>query len=124
MKILIVLSTAGMLLAATATLPAGIPAGAVPIGPHSYRATRPDGTAWIYRVSPFGITGKPDKPAAPDAGNRAPESVKATAAGEMVRFERATPMGIVRWQKKKSELNKMEQAVWERDSAARGAAQE
>jgi hypothetical protein len=33
-------------------------------------------------------------------------------------------MGIVRWQKNKSELNKMEQAVWERDSAVRGAAQE
>jgi hypothetical protein len=124
MKILIVLSTASMLLAATATLPAGIPAGAVPIGQNLYRATRTDGTAWIYRVSPFGIMSREEKPAAADAANRPPEYVKATADGEMVRFERATPMGIVRWQKNKSELNKMEQAVWERDSAVRGAAQE
>ena len=124
MKILIVLSTAGMLLAATATLPAGLPAGAVQIGPNSYRATRSDGTAWIYRVSPFGISSHEEKPAAPEAGNRAPENVKAMADGDLIRFERATPMGIVRWQKKKSELNKIEQAIWERDSAVRGAAQE
>ena len=77
MKILIVLLTASMLLAATATLPAGIPAGAVQIGPNSYRATRPDGTAWIYRVSPFGIMSRQENPAAPDAANRAPEYVKA-----------------------------------------------
>ena len=124
MKILIVLSTAGMLFAATATLPAGIPAGAVQIGPNSYRAVHPDGRAWVYRVSPFGISSQEEKPAAPGAENRAPESVKASADGDMVRFERATPMGIIRWQKKRSDLNKMEQAVWERDSAARGAAQE
>ena len=124
MKILIVLSTAGMLFAAAATLPAGIPAGAVQIGPNSYRTTHPDGKTWVYRISPFGVTSQEEKAAPPDAGNRAPQQVKAIADGDMVRFERVTPMGIVRWEKKKSELNKMEQAVWERDGALHGAARE
>lgn len=124
MKILIILSTAGMLLASTATLPAGIPAGAVQIGPNSYRATRSDGTARVYRISPFGVTSQVESPVLADSSNRAPEQVKAAADGDMVRFERTTPMGIIRWQKKKSDLNKMEQAVWERDGAVREADQE
>ncbi len=124
MKILIILSTAGMLFAATATLPAGIPAGALQIGPNSYRAMLPDGRTLVYRISPFGVVSREEKPAPPEFGNRAPEQVKAVAGGDVVRFERVTPMGTIRWQKKKSELNKMEQAVWERDGGVHGAARE
>jgi hypothetical protein len=109
---------------ATAVKPVTIPAGAVQLSPTAYRYFAPDGKTWLYVQSPFGIMRAEQKPAAPDTVERGDESMKATADGDTIRFERQTPFGISRWQKKKSELNEMEQAVWNRESARGGSAQD
>ena len=49
------------------------------------------------------------------------ESTKAIEEGDSVRFERTSPFGVTRWQRKKGELNEMERAVWERELEKRGA---
>ena len=96
---------------------AEIPAGAVEGGDGSYRYTdAATGKKWIYRKTPFGIARLEDKPAEAKAVE-APAQMKATEDGEYVRFERPGPFGTYRWQRKKSELNAMEQAVWDRERA-------
>lgn len=138
MKILIVCSMAvGLLAAADAppapakaetvpavALPAGIPAGAVPIGPHSYRFTRADGKTWLYHTTPFGIMRGEEKPAPAAAEAQGMQGVKATVHGDTVTFEKVTPLGIFHWQKKKAELNEMEQALLDPDSSRGAAAQD
>ena len=109
---------------AAAALPAGVPAGAVAIGPNSYRYTRPDGKTWLYHNTPFGIMSAEEKPAPRGRPSENLEQFKAAADGDMIRFERATPLGIFHWQKKESELNEMEQAVWARDRSRAASAQD
>ena len=139
MKILIVFSMAAGLLAAdgatpaapakaetapAAALPAGIPAGAVQIGPNSYRFTRPDGKTWLYHTTPFGIMKGEEKPAPAAAEAQGMQGVKATVHGDTVTFEKVTPLGIFHWQKKKSDLNEMEQALCDHDNSRDAAAQD
>jgi hypothetical protein len=105
-----------------------IPAGAVKTDDGSYRYTDPQGKKWIYRKTPFGIARLEDKPA--DAVARTAESrkrfeeVKATEDGDTIRFERPGPFGIYRWQRKKTELDEMEQTVWNRERAPIAARQD
>ena len=49
------------------------------------------------------------------------ESTKAVEDGDSIRFERASPFGVTRWQRKKAELNDMERAVWEHELEKRAA---
>lgn len=98
-----------------------IPAGAERISDAEFRYRRPDGKTVLYFKTPWGIMTTEEKAAAPGSEDAA---VKATADGDVIRFERPTPFGMFRWQKKKSDLNEMEQAVWQRESAANGAAQD
>jgi hypothetical protein len=91
--------------------PAGsLPEGAVQ-GPNGeYRYTDPQGKKWLYRKTPFGVTRREDiadAAIAPGAG----ASIKATEEGDKVRFERQTPFGIQKWEKKKSELDESEKAA-------------
>ena len=95
-----------------------IPAGAREFAPYSYRYTDSAGKTWIYRKTPFGVARYEERH---DAGPGAPADypyMKATDAGDSVRFERKTPFGISRWERKKTELDDMERAAWERDRAA------
>ena len=92
----------------------GIPAGAVETEPGVYRFTDRDGKTWTYRKSPFGVMRFEDKSAPPDQKDKSPQDVKATEDGDIIRFERPTPFGPFQWQKKKTELNEMEKAIWER----------
>lgn len=95
-----------------------IPKGAVESERGTFHYTDAHGKKWIYRQTPFGIArfqeGANERPAPaldPNAGT------KATADGDTIRFERPSPFGVYRWEKNKSELNEMERAVWERQSA-------
>jgi hypothetical protein len=101
-----------------------IPDGAVKSGDGSYRYTDPQGKKWIYRKTPFGIARLEDKPM--DAAARAADSqrfagVKATEDGDTIRFERPGPFGIYKWQRKKTDLNEMEQTAWDRERARTAA---
>jgi hypothetical protein len=92
----------------------GVPAGSVETEPGVYRFTDRDGKNWIYRNSPFGVMRFEDKPASPEKDDKSLQDIKATEVGDSIRFERPTPFGPFHWQKKKTELNETEKAVWER----------
>jgi hypothetical protein len=96
----------------------------VQIAPFSYRYTRADGKTWLYHKTPFGIMSAEEKPAPRALEDRAMALVKATAAGDMIRFEWTTPVGLLHWQKKESELSEMEKAVWDRDRSPNPSAQD
>jgi hypothetical protein len=86
-----------------------VPAGAVEIRPGSYRFVDSDGKAWVYRKTPFGVV------RAAESQTAAPTTAKED--GDTIRFERPTPFGVDKWQKKKSELNSNERAIWEAQQA-------
>lgn len=103
--------------------PMQIPAGAVESEPGTFRFADAQGKKWIYRQTPFGIAGMEDVPSgqalpSDKAGADVEGSdVKATQDGGTIHFERPGPFGVYRWQKSQSELNAMEQAVWDRQRA-------
>ncbi len=99
-----------------------IPAGAVEVEPYIYRYTDAAGKKWIYRKTPFGVMRLEDKPLSANAAEklqdertRLIESTSAVEEGDAIRFERAWPFGRTQWQRKKTELNDVERAVWNRE---------
>ena len=126
MKRLLLLPLFAVVLSA-APKPAGIPAHATQIAPGTYRFKDKQGQTWIYRQTPFGVTHFAEgqdrsltvgaqqaasglRAVAPPDATAA--NIRATAQGDMIQFERPGPFGVYRWQKKESELNQQEQAVW------------
>ncbi len=99
--------------------PLEIPSAAKEIQPYTYRYTDGAGKSWIYRKTPFGVARYEDQPevAGTAASTRSYANVKASDAGDSVRFENTTPWGVSKWERKKTELNEMERAAWERDRA-------
>lgn len=107
-----------------------IPADAVEIAPHTYRSTDPQGRVWIYHKTPFGVSRSEDKPVSPEDARKSQDAkdqlIQATTAveeGDSVHFVRSTPFGRTEWLKKKTDLNDVEQAVWSRELAKRGASE-
>jgi len=105
-----------------------IPPDAVQVDPNTYRYTDPGGKKWLYTKTPFGISrledrGVEDPKKAKEDMEQQIASTKAVEDGDTVRFERASPFGISRWQRKKGELNEMERAVWDRELEKRSAPQ-
>lgn len=107
-----------------------IPADAVEIAPYTYRSTDAKGKVWIYRKTPFGVSRTEDKPVSADAAKKSQDSkdqlIQATSAvedGDSVRFVRSSPFGPTEWKKKKTDLNEIEQVVWSRELAKRGASE-
>jgi hypothetical protein len=118
--------------------PLQIPAGALESEPGTFRYTDARGKKWIYRKTPFGIARLEDVPSgkalasdkAAGKSLRAVEvdgvdvkgaDVQATEDGDTIRFERPGPFGVYKWQKNKSELDEMEQAVWNRQRSGMAA---
>jgi hypothetical protein len=121
--------------------PLQVPKEAEQVSPGIFRHVDASGKAWIYRKTPFGLSKyeetrseKPVKQA--DKTNPASAStptpfgdvrpaksaesggdIKAVEDGEIVRFERASPFGVYKWTRKKSELTADEQAILERSAA-------
>jgi len=92
-----------------------VPSGAAEVRPGVYRFVDKDGKAWLYRKTPFGVVRAEDSQ--PAAVTTAKED------GDTIRFERPTPFGVDKWQKKKSELNATERAIWDAQQAHSDAAQ-
>ncbi|HYM13860.1 MAG TPA: hypothetical protein VEU62_24190 [Bryobacterales bacterium] len=108
--------------------PLTIPDGAVEVSPYTYSYTDPSGKKWIYRKTPFGVGRVEDKPVSPEAAKKAEDektrTIEATTAvedGDSIRFERATPFGPQQWVRKKTELNEIERAAWDREREKRAA---
>ncbi len=93
----------------------GIPPDAKEIEPGVYRWKDREGKSWILRNSPFGVLKGEEKTEPAVAEQDLPQGLKVIEEGDELRFERATPFGITRWRKKKTDLDEMEQRAWERE---------
>ena len=98
-----------------------IPEGAVEFEPYAYRYTDREGKKWIYRKTPFGVMRAEDTSGSPESIRKAQEETArlvdlttATEDGDSIRFERATPFGPMKWKRKKTELNDVERAAWDK----------
>jgi hypothetical protein len=105
-----------------------IPADAVEVEPYTYHYTDPAGKKWLYRKTPWGVTRIEVKPLSPEAAKKAQEEkdrlIEATFAredGDFIRFDRDSPFGHMDWRRKKTELNEIEQAAWNRELRKREA---
>ena len=116
--------------------PQGVPKEAVEVKPGVYRFVDKEKKAWLFTRSPFGymrspedgakdelppVAGKPNPEKTPfgesKASGSAPQT-KVTEEGESLRFERPSPFGVVRWTRKKTELNEDEKRLWEASRTA------
>ncbi len=96
-----------------------LPTGAVVTAPGTYSYTDLQGKKWIYRETPFGLARFEDKSAAKDpaAEKQRKEEEQATTAvedGDTIRFTRPGPFGPYKWQRKKTDLDATEKAIWDR----------
>lgn len=92
-----------------------LPAGAKEIAPGVWRYTDARGNIWTYRRTPFGFIKSGEQESAEPKAAEAPAEMRAVEDGDQIRFERPTPFGLVRWTRKKTELNDVERAAWERE---------
>ncbi len=100
--------------------PLQIPAGAVESEPGGWHYTDAQGNKWVYRKTPFGVARMEDKPDPREQVSKAEGAdIKAMESGDYILFERPGPFGTYKWQTRKTELNKTEQAAWDRTRVAR-----
>jgi hypothetical protein len=140
----IVLLMAGVLMAAAQTAPTTqkdasrksnvaparltLPPGAVMTKPGTYRYTDAQGTKWIYRQTPFGLARfeeqeRIDERAAEER-QKVLERMTATEDGDFIHFTKPGPFGTYKWKQKKTELDELEQAAWDRERARKRGARE
>jgi hypothetical protein len=105
--------------AAPVAKPLVIPKDATPNPDGTYSYTDKDGKKWVFSKTPFGISRVQDVTAVGSGAPTAPvgQYVKAIDNGDTVKFERQSPFGTSKWEKKKSELNDEERAALARDAA-------
>ncbi len=98
-----------------AVKPLVIPPEAVlmPNGTYSYRDKA--GKDWIYSKTPFGISKIEDMGSAPSGFVTTPKEqlIKTIDAGDTVKFERQTPFGTTKWEKKKLEMTDEERSIFQ-----------
>jgi hypothetical protein len=100
----------------TATAPQRmtIPKDAVKEANGSWSYTDAQGKKWVYRESPFGVirTAVAEPAADGQAKPKPPAAAtKVIDKGDTVQFERSTPFGPARWEKKKSDLTDEERKM-------------
>lgn len=87
-----------------------VPKDAQRVDASTWRWVDPQGVAWIYRKTPFGLNHYKEDQAAQTAAP-AKEQVKITDLGASYRFVRQTPFGPQTWEKNKSDLNDNEKRL-------------
>lgn len=92
-----------------------IPKDAVLGADGSYHATDKNGKKWVYKNTPFGVAKAEEKPVAEAAP--APEMTKVTLVGDVAKFERPSPFGVSKWEKKVSDLTPEEKKIVENQKA-------
>ncbi len=96
-----------------------IPPEAKQIETNVYRYTDREGKTWILNQTPFGIMRSEEKLSMTE--DDLPPGMTVVEDGEMLKFERPTIFGPVRWTRKKTELTEMERKAWERELRERAA---
>jgi hypothetical protein len=116
-----------------------VPPGAQEVGSNLYRFTDPQGKVWMYRKTPFGVSKWEEKPGEQNPQAESPASPGATTGGtatsgatssgttmtdlgDSVQFQRATPFGLQKWTRKKSEMTDDEKAAFATQEHAKQAA--
>lgn len=93
-----------------------IPAGAQETEDGSFKFTDAQGKKWIYRKTPFGIAKSLERPPAA-AQSQEDTLTTATVNGDSIHFERPTPFGVTKWDKKRADLDANEQRIVERQKS-------
>jgi glucose/arabinose dehydrogenase len=96
--------------------PLTIPSDAVAKPDGSYSYTDKSGKKWIYNKTPFGVSKMQDVgegAADPFVTTPKEQLIKTTDAGDTVKFERQTPFGVTKWEKKKSDMTDEERHIFE-----------
>jgi hypothetical protein len=91
-----------------------IPKDAVRNGNGTYSYTDKQGKKWLYRDTPFGIIRTPGPESGADTrpnSKPATSATKVTDKGDTVQFERSSPFGVTKWEKKKSDLTDEERKL-------------
>jgi hypothetical protein len=104
-----------------------LPAGAVQTAAGTYSYTDPQGKKWTYRQTPFGMAKFEERDtsaAAAEIEKKQAEQMRAFEDGDSIRFERPGPFGVYRWKQKKTELDSLEQMVWDRERGKQPGARE
>lgn len=97
---------------------------AVPVKSAGVSRIDEHGKKWLEVLTPFGLARFEDNTAGAsslieEGKKKELELTRAVEDGDSVRFERPGPFGTYRWTKKKTELDALEQAAWNRDSHAK-----
>ncbi len=91
-----------------------IPKDAVLGADGSYHATDKAGKKWVYKNTPFGVAKAEEKPVEAVV---TPEATKVTVTGDIARFERPSPFGVSKWEKKLTDLTPDEKKIIENQKA-------
>lgn len=106
----------------TGAKPLTIPSDAVANPDGTYSWTDKEGKKWTYVKTPFGIV-RSEVSQAP-AASASLSGVTAFDEGDTVRFEKQSPFGVVKWQKKKTELTDEERDLLTKQAAGQNAKQD
>jgi hypothetical protein len=106
----------------TTPQPVTIPADATANADGTFSWTDKDGKKWIFVKTPFGVMRSEVTPA--PAASASLTGVKAFDEGDKVRFEQPSPFGVIRWEKKKTEMTDEERDLVTRQAASENAKQE
>lgn len=107
---------------ATTPQPVTIPADAKANADGTFSWTDKQGKKWNYVKSPFGVI-RSEVTAAP-VTSASLGDVKAFDEGDKVRFEKQSPFGVVKWEKKKTEMTDEERDLVTKQAAGQNAKQE
>lgn len=91
-----------------------IPKDAVKNENGTYSYTDKQGKKWLYRDTPFGVIRTPGPESGADAQPNPKPATPATKVidkGDTVQFERSSPFGVTKWEKKKSDLTDEERKM-------------
>ena len=106
----------------TAVQPVTIPADAIATPNGSYSWTDKQGKRWLFTKTPFGVM---KSEAQPTSGDSTPVTgVKTFDAGDKVRFETATPFGVLTREKNKTELTDEERSLYDSQHPAQNVKQD
>ena len=101
-----------------------IPKDAIKNENGTYSYTDKQGKNWLYRDSAFGVIRTPGpEPGADKQPNPKPSATKVTDKGDTVQFERSSPFGVTKWEKKKSDLTDEERKLVDSQSHTPGQSQ-
>jgi len=100
--------------------PKEVPADATDLSPGVWRWQDKEGKVWIYQATPSGLMKTVQgstpfaKEAAPEPEDKALALISVKEEGGKLKFSKPGPFGLYTWTKDKNDLNKDEQAVWQR----------